>query len=233
MPQRINCRYFYTLFSQFSQRSFFLNVKLWSRLKGVCAPDEAGESVPRPWWWSGPAHHAALTTAQGGLGVKGLCPQALGLSETTQLGLANGLLPLSRCQAQASIPDAMLLVPEAFVESPCPRPSLLCALSGTSVSPFSGFMGMSQSYTSGPLLPTTCTACPAKSRQAPQPLKKLCLRTKWTTRWIYVMIFSVKMPIFRYCVAYIKLFKAPILLTYVFVRSILNLGNFPAKWRCT
>lgn len=173
MPQRINCRYFYTLFSQFSQRNFFLNVKLWSRLKGVCAPDKAGESEPRPW-----NHHAALNTAQGGLGVKGLCPQALGLSETTHLGLENGLLPLSPCQAQASIPDAMLLVPEAFVESPCPRPSLLCALSGTLVSPFSGFMAMSQSYTSGLLLPTTCTACPTKSQQAPQPLKKLCLGTK-------------------------------------------------------
>lgn len=69
IPQRINWSCFQTLFSQFSWRNFFLNVKLWSRLEGVCADDKAGESLPRPW-----DHRVAVNTAQRGSGCEGAVP---------------------------------------------------------------------------------------------------------------------------------------------------------------
>ena len=116
-PQRINCNYFHTLFSQFSQRNFF-NVKLRSRLKRVLMANRVnhcpGFGTTAPIF---PRHSGRL--GHGGAVCSGTC--IVGGPVT---GLDTALLPLSPCPAQAGVPDgfsrdgARLLAPQATGGAP-------------------------------------------------------------------------------------------------------------------
>ena len=120
IPQRINCNYFHTLFSQFSQRNFFnfFNVKLWSRLKRVLMANWVnhcpGFGTMAPIF---PRHSGRL--GHGGAVCAGTC--VVGGPVT---GLDTAPLPLSPRPAQAGVPDGFphdgtrLLAPQATGGAP-------------------------------------------------------------------------------------------------------------------